>query len=79
MKNLLCLFLLATSIGFGKNYLRQGSPLSMVAPFHSFQDDEIDIIIDGTPYISSDYKSGFRPYRKSLGSKPPCVIMLLSF
>lgn len=70
MKNLLCLFLLVTSISFGQNYAASSIALNY-RPFNSFQDDEINMIIDGNPYNSSDYKAGFTSIQGKLGFKAP--------
>ena len=52
MKNLLCLFLLVTSIGFGQPPITSGREV-----FDGLQDD-ITVTIEGTPYFNEEFKTG---------------------
>ncbi|MCK5443173.1 MAG: hypothetical protein KAJ23_14910 [Maribacter sp.] len=70
MKNLFCLFLLVTSISFGQNYLGQHWAFSKAYPSYSFQAD-INLIIDGSPYIDSAFKTGFTTIRGKFGIEAP--------
>jgi hypothetical protein len=70
MKKFLCLFLLVTNIGFGQMY--QASSIALnYRPFLSFQTNEINIIINGNPYVDNEYKTGFTTILGKFGFRAP--------
>lgn len=67
MKNLFLAVVLTSSLGFSQN----DNPFGGILPFQSFKTIEINTIIGGTPYISSDYKDGSTTIQEELGFKAP--------